>query len=41
MGIIDVVLELSPDEIDITEVPSLPSWLEIKNQYFILYEERA
>jgi hypothetical protein len=41
LGTDAAIQELNPNEIDITKVPSLPSWLEIENQYFVLYEERA
>lgn len=37
----DAFQELNPDEIDITKVPSLPSRLEIKDPYSLLYEEKA
>ena len=37
----DALQELKQDEIDITRVPLLPSWLKIKYQYFFLYEEKT
>ena len=36
MGIDDAIQELNSDEIDITKISSLPSWLEFEDQYFVL-----
>ena len=37
VGIDDAIQELNPHEID-TKVPTLPSWLEIEDHYYVLYE---
>lgn len=41
MRIDDAIEDLNPNEINITKVLSLPSWLEIEDQYSFLHEERA
>lgn len=41
MGTDNAMQGLNHDEMDITKVPSLPSRLEIKDQDYFLYEERA
>ena len=41
MGIGDAIQESNSDEVDITKVPSLPSWLENEDHYSLLYEEKA
>ena len=41
MGTHDAIQELNSDEINVTKVPSLPSWLNIEDHHSYLYEERA
>ena len=41
MGIDDAIQEPNSDEIEITKIPSLPSWLQIEDEYSLMCEEIA